>query len=408
MQVITYRTLAGSSLIALSALSTSTAMADAIADALTNGKAYGDFRLRYETVDQDNALKDADALTLRSRLGYKTGEVSGFSATMEFEDSRTVAGMDDYNNTIGDNTEYSVIADPETTELDQAFIQYKGQGLTSKLGRQALTYDNHRFVGDVGWRQDRQTFDGITFNYAGIEKLNLDYAYIEKRNRIFAEEKDINSKDHLFNGSFKTPVGKVTGYGYLLEEDQDLSTAIDTYGIRFAGAAGGDIQFLYSAEYATQEKSDDNKADFDTEYMLLEGGIQLRGISAKLGYEVLGSDDGKFGFATPLATLHKFNGWSDQFLDTPNEGLIDTYASVSGKLFGGSWVLSYHDFSADEDSAVSDDFGDEINISYAKKFGKHYNAGVKYAAYSADDPANGGAKTYVDTDKLWVWVGASF
>ena len=48
-----------------------------------------------------------------------------------------------------------------------------------------------------------------------------------------------------------------------------------------------------------------------------------------------------------------------------------------------------------------DDLGDEIDFLYAKKFGKHYNAGIKYAQYSAGD-------ILVDTDKLWVWVGASF
>ena len=31
-----------------------------------------DFRLRYEAVDQENALKDADALTLRTLLNFKT------------------------------------------------------------------------------------------------------------------------------------------------------------------------------------------------------------------------------------------------------------------------------------------------------------------------------------------------
>jgi hypothetical protein len=109
-----------------------------------------------------------------------------------------------------------------------------------------------------------------------------------------------------------------------------------------------------------------------------------------------------------LATLHKFNGWADQFLTTPDEGLVDMYASVSGKLLGGQWAVVYHDFSADEDSAISDDFGDEIDVSYTMGFGKHYYAGVKYAAYSAEDPANNGANNFADTDKFWIWAGAKF
>jgi hypothetical protein len=66
--------------------------------------------------------------------------------------------------------------------------------------------------------------------------------------------------------------------------------------------------------------------------------------------------------------------------------------------------LTYHDFSADEDTATIDDLGKEIDLVYSKKFGKHYNAGVKYATYDAGDQAAG----KVDTDKLWLWVGLNF
>ena len=58
------------------------AQADTIGDAVKSGTAYGDFRLRYESVDQDNAVDDATALTLRTKLGYTTAAVSGFSATL--------------------------------------------------------------------------------------------------------------------------------------------------------------------------------------------------------------------------------------------------------------------------------------------------------------------------------------
>ena len=60
-------------------------------------------------------------------------------------------------------------------------------------------------------------------------------------------------------------------------------------------------------------------------------------------------------FRTPLATLHKFQGWSDKFLVTPNAGLRDTYIGVKGKVQGIGWKLSWHDFGADEGGA---DFGD--------------------------------------------------
>ncbi|GAB3372499.1 alginate export family protein [Spongiibacter taiwanensis] len=401
--------LISASCVALAAMSSSNLMADAIADAITGGKAYGDLRLRYETVDQDtDAVDEAEALTLRTMIGYTTGSVEGFSATIEVEDSRIVAGGDAYSvPPTGFNTgEYSVIADPETTELDQGFIQYKNGIVTAKFGRQVLTYDGHRFVGHVGWRQDRQTFDGLTLAVTPTKELAINYAYITQRNRIFAEAADQDSKDHFINVAYTTPVGTLVGYSYMLENDFTGNDAtLDTYGASFTGSAGGDVKFLYAAEFATQT-FESGSTEYDADYMMLEGGVAVSGITVKLGYEVLGSDDGMYGFGTPLATLHKFNGWADMFIvptepsNSPDGGLVDTYLSIGGSLAGGSWAVVYHDFSADDDSTGPDAYGDEIDLVYSKKFGI-YNAGIKYSAYSADEYA-------VDTDKLWLWVGLSF
>ena len=351
-------------------------------------KATLDMNLRYENVDQ--GAKDADALTLRTRLTYQTATVDNFSAVIEFEDSRVVAGMDDYKFGPMDsgNTTDSVIADPETTELDQAFVQYKKDKFTAKVGRQVITLDGHRFVGHVGWRQDRQTFDAATFSYAASDKLNASYSYISKRNRIFGELADQDSSDHLLNVSYKTSVGKLVGYSYLL--DQDGGAEIDTYGVSLTGAKD---KLSYAFEYATQENG-----DYDADYIKLEGAYSFDKVKATLGYELLGSDNGMYGFTTPLATAHKFNGWADIFLGTPAVGLEDIYVTVAGKAAGGKWAVTYHDFSADEGSA---DLGSEIDAVYGKSFNKNYSGGIKLAMYSAGDSG-------VDTDKIWLWVGAKF
>lgn len=398
--------------IAISSIAVSSIASASVEDittALTSGKAYGDFRLRYEGVEQDNAAADANATTLRTRLGYTTSTYEGFSSTIEFEDSRVVAGQDDYDipgfarpaGYIAKDA--SVVADQETTELDQAFLQYKNDTLIAKAGRQVLTYDNHRYVGHVGWRQDRQTFDALSFAYTPMDDLELNYAYLDQRNRIFGEVADIDSKDHLINVSYKTSLGKISSYAYLLEETVS-EKAYDTFGVRFSGSTDIEgIRALYTAEYAYQEYENGSNT-LESDYMLIQGGAVLEGITGKIGYEVLGSDDGQYGFSTPLATLHKFNGWTDQFLNTPDQGLKDLYISVSGKIAGGKVVVAYHDFSADDSSSAADDLGSEIDILYAKKFGQNYSAGIKYGAYSAGDAASG----KVDTDKIWFWLGAKF
>ena len=372
-------------------------------DALSDSKASASFRLRYEGANQDNAVKDASALTLRTLLSFESGEYNGFSFKADLEDVTIVMGQGDY--TVGpagyNPGEYSVIADPETTELNQGYVQFKNDGLTVKAGRQIIALDGHRFVGHVGWRQDWQTYDAVSVNYKASDKLNAFYAYLTKRNRIFAEAADIDSKDHLLNVTYKDDFGKLTAYAYLLEMDNDTDNSLDTYGVSYAGAYKTDsVKWLYSAEFATQS-SEAAATDYTATYTMLEAGAVISGVTAKLGYELLGSDEGMYGFATPLATLHKFNGWSDQWLGTPTQGLQDVYVSAATKFAGGNWLFVYHDFSADEASTTVDDPGSEINIQYTTKIAEKFSFGAKYANYSAGD-------IKVDTDKLWVWIATKF
>ncbi|WP_246283084.1 hypothetical protein [Marinifaba aquimaris] len=101
--------------------------------------------------------------------------------------------------------------------------------------------------------------------------------------------------------------------------------------------------WFYSVEVA-QQTSESGGQEYDATYLSLAAGMKFDTLAVKLGYESLDSDDGQYGFATPLATLHKFNGCSDQFLNTPKQGLDGIHVSLTGKLFGGTWVLNYPQF----------------------------------------------------------------
>ncbi len=390
------------SALALSPLAHGADIADSIKKAFSEGTTYFDFRSRYEGVDQDNDLDDANALTLRSRVGFATAPINGLSGVVEFEDSRQIFGVDDYSvpATGFHLGKYSVIADPETTELDQAYLQYQKAGLTLRGGRQVIVLDNARFVGDVGWRQDRQTFDA-----AGIEwqhdMLSLSYHYIDQRNRIFADDADVDSDDHLLHASYDfAGIGKLVAYAYLLENQEIHGESLDTYGASFSGERGDQLKLTYALEYAYQSP-DSGTSDYDADYYSAAFGAKFEVFSVSLGYELLGSDDGEYGFSTPLATLHKFNGWADMFLATPAVGLSDVSLTATAAIGPGNLKLVYHDFQADEDSAALDDLGSEVDVSYAVKFAKHYQVGAKYANYNADDYG-------VDTQKWWLWFSAAF
>ncbi|MED5432308.1 MAG: alginate export family protein, partial [Pseudomonadota bacterium] len=146
---------------------TASAEEDAFITALKSGTPLLNMRLRYEEVDSDAFTEEGQALTLRTRLGYQSGKFYGFDVMGEFEDTHIVGQVDNY---APNQAGYPVIADPEVTELNRAAISYTGsnalEGFSAIYGRQRIIYDNARFVGNVGWRQDEQTFDGAKVDYA--------------------------------------------------------------------------------------------------------------------------------------------------------------------------------------------------------------------------------------------------
>ena len=353
--------------------------AESIAEAFQNGSTSVSFRLRFEDVDVGGVSNDA--LTLKSRLTYKTDTFNGFSALFEADDT-TVLGDEDYTG----------IADSEYTDVNQAYLAYSAADTTVKFGRQRILLDNQRFVGGVGFRQNEQTYDALTLTNKSLPDTTLFYGYISEVNNIFAS--DAKHETHLLNAKYTgLPFGTVTGYYYQIEPDA-AADSIDTFGVRFTGSQpAGDAKLLYTAEYATQDQNNGSKPD----YYVLEGGVSVSGVTAKLGFEVLESDNG-VGFNTPLATKHKFQGWADKFLGTPGTGIEDLYLTVGTKVAGVKLLAVYHDFEAETTSA---DLGSEFGLVVAKKFGKNYGLSLKYADYSAGD-------TGVDTDKLWLTATAKF
>ncbi|MCF6210816.1 MAG: hypothetical protein L3J88_07930 [Gammaproteobacteria bacterium] len=374
---------------------------DNLTAALTGGKATLDMRVRYEGVNQDNARDDATALTVRTRLGYKTGNFMNVSGFLEMSNVTSLTADEDYNSKTNGNAAYSVIADPTNTIVNRAHLDYTGiPDTTLRYGQQRIIYDNTRFIGNVGWRQTEQTYTAFRFTNKSLSDTSLDYAYLSNRYTILAGNADLSA--HLLNASYDgLSFGKLTGYAYLLEFPDAATSSSKTLGLRFSGATSGDFKFMYTVEYADQSDYKDGASSIDATYTRLEGGVGISGISVTVGYEMLGSNNGNYGFSTPLATLHGQNGWADQFLSTPADGLIDTTLKVAGKLAGVKLVGVYHNYSADEGSA---DYGSELDFLAAMKFGKNYSVGLKLASYKAGDAGTG----KVDTDKLWLWAGLTF
>lgn len=371
------------------------------AEAFANGKLSLNLRLRYEDVSQTGLL-DGEALTLRARLGFTTAPWQGWKAMLEAEgiaaadgDSYSQAGLNP------GGTGHAVIADPEMSEINQAWLAYTFDHTTTTLGRQRLVLDNARFIGDVGWRQNMQTYDAFVVQDKTLPKTTLTYAYLSQINRVFGPDHaqgKWQSDSHLFNASYAGwAAGTLTGYAYLLDFSNSAVNSCATYGASFAGGTPltPDVKLTYRAEVATQSDYRVSPLSYTAGYHLFEAGLALKSASLTLGDEVLGSDH-NVGFKTPLATLHAVNGWADLFLTTPAAGLRDTYARVTADLPGKvAFLGSYHQFDTD---AGGTDLGNETDLQLSHKFNPQFTALVKFADFHRTSLA------YPNVQKFWAQV----
>lgn len=446
-------TLLPTSLLALSIISLS-ASADTtkeIEDALnfyhygSNGAIKADINYRYENVNQDQgpkipgskqSVETANANTMRLRIGALSPTFHSFQGYAEYQGN--YAMQDEYDQgVLGRNRSFSVVQDPDRSNLDQLWLGYKGIDDTLlKFGRQRIKYDDDRFIGNVGWRQLEQTYDSITLlnNNQTIFGLTINAAYLGHLQDPLGQNLKLSAP--LVNLNYKIPDwGNLIAYGYWLDF-QDKSQAAkssQTYGLRFDGKSPqfyDAINFLYTAEWGNQSDYADNPNHYSADRINLMGGFSAFDFTVQGAMEQLdGHGNGKVirdskgniiaadpssnqTFNTPLGTNHAFQGWSDIIknpIGNPNplasaalgQGIRDIFATISYKMWNDSLILSgiRHDF-YDDTGGIK--FGSEWDISALKKLGKHYSILFKYADFNTNNSG------FTDTQKLWVQGNITF
>ncbi len=371
-----------------------------------------DLRYRYEGVHQDGIPLSADANTLRLRANLTTGELNGFSGLLELDHVASI-GARQFNDTRNGMTAYPVVADPEGTELNQAWLQFTPRvGTRLRLGRQQLDLDNQRFVGSSEWRQNEQTLDALRIETTSLRGLTVNYAFVDRVNRVYGPDSGtppeaFDGANHLLNVKLhNVAAGSLVAYAYFLDFDDAPQLSSRSVGTRYEGTRTmrERLSFGWALEYARQQDAGDNPLRVDASYALLELHVKHGDADFHVGRELLSgvrgtvNPDSSPAFQTPLATLHKWQGWADKFLTTPSAGIEDTYAGIAVKRAAWRAQAVWHDFSAD---ATGVQYGSELDVLVAGTVVKRLEVLLKYADYRADEG-------FTDTRKFWVQLGMSF
>ncbi|MBU2738238.1 alginate export family protein [Acidithiobacillus concretivorus] len=394
-------------------LAGSWANADTLSDAITQGQVHLDFRPRYEFMSQDGK-KDANAFTVQTLLGLSSKPIAGFSADLQFIN---VAGIiNHYNSLRNDKTAYSVIPDPDESNVNQAYLQYAGiPRWKLRAGRQEINLDDERFVGAVGFRQTPQTFDSVSISGKPLKGLTIYGAYIWRIKNILNE--NVPSQTILSEISWSPSSlmhAQAFGYWYGNQAHSAIPGAAacflsgnaqvcnsQTLGLRVGGVIPltHAIKLPYDLSYARQLPYDGGSAAINAAYYHLSAGLALPSVALHANYMVMGANpQGIYGFQTPLATKHAFNGWAEVFLTTPPKGLRSLYFTATGKIMKTQLMATYYDFHADHGAAH---YGNELDLSITHGFSRHWSAGVQYADYRRSSYG-------VDTEGAWVFVDAKF
>jgi hypothetical protein len=367
---------------------------DALLDAFTGGHATIEERARVQFVNQVGK-SGAAALTLRSLIGFSTKPVDGLSATVQFLNVADLTSS--YNSGANGKTRYAAILDPSVTNLNQANIAYTGISETiATIGRQIINLDDVRFVGNVDFRQNMQTFDAVTAANKTIDNLKVQGSYIWGIKNIL--NRHIPTQTYLVEGWY-TPTKEVQldafGYWY---GNEAKTVILGAAGCGLAGAAACNSRTLgarihgtvplpqaisleYKGTYAAQDPYDGGSALIDADYVQASVKAIWNGYFIGAEYMLMGSNsNGTYAFQTPLATKHAFNGWDEIFLTTPAKGLQAEQINIGGKVLGANLIAKYYDFKSDYRGLS---YGHEWDLSATYQFSTHWLIGAEYAAYTA-------------------------
>lgn len=432
-------------------------------DAIKEGKNMTNFRLRYESVDQNayqpapNAnekLDRAEAWTLRSLVGWQTAPFHNFSFAGQL--INVTKFQDDFNDRDHNvpqpgHSNFPVVADPDYTGVNQLYVDWTGIRNTKiRAGRQQVNLDNVRFIGDIGFRQVMQVFDGVSVLNKSIPDTEVYLAHFGKVRQINTMLRDTNIE--IANAKYRiSPSESLVGYGYFLDapnlaqnggsptanpllagagnglgassDTPSTSTATTnasnrTLGLRLDGVHKIDDNWkgLYTAEYAKQDNYKGGSDLIDAHYYKFGGGAMYSNWSLRIDQELLSSNGGRYGFQTPLGTNHLFQGWADLFLITPRQGIRDTYITAAGSIEKAKLMAEYHDFRSDENFTTiggksADHYGTELDFSVAYPVTDKFNAKLEYAKFNEDDVYGTSIKAATrkpDTEKVWVTMMYTF
>ena len=312
-----------------------------------------------------------------------------------------------------------LIADPDSLGLNRLQVACGDAAgpATLTLGRQAILWDDQRFVGAVGWRQNDQTFDAALLRLGQPAQTQLELAALGQVNRIYGFDTPAADLARWKGDSQLARLVHAPAPGHTLalvalnlRFDEAVRFDSRSLGLEWRGAgderAGWKPAWILG--YAVQSDAGAGPVGYQARYFRARGEVARAGWKLALGHELLGSDHGLEAFQFPLGTNHLYQGYADLFLTTPRDGLRDLHLVVETPAdpLGLTHRLAYHRFATDFDSR---ELGWEVDWNLRLALGPRASLLLALAFYDGDGTqASTPTNTQVDNKRASLQFDYAF
>lgn len=293
-----------------------------------------------------------------------------------------------------------------------------------KIGRQEISYDDQRILGNVDWMQQARSHDAAIIKYRSNKstKIDIGFAYNAQGETLYNTEYLIDNYKTFQYIWFSDEFNKVNLSLLFLNNGMPFNESRNSQAVVFSQTYGG--RFVYKSTPLSYNASlyyqgGKNKYDkalsagyiaADVSYSLPSeftfglSGEYLSGTSSK--DQILGHSD--YSFKPFYGTNHKFNGWMDYFYVGSymyGNGLFDISLPLTKKTDKFTFNLIPHYFLAA--AKVSQEQTDETWKDFSNNLGAEIDFSVNYN-FSEDLNISGGYSQMIATETLSILKGGNY
>jgi len=322
-------------------------------------------------------------------------------------------------------------ADKNAIAVFEAWAQYDfDTNWSARLGRQVLSYDNQRILGEIDWAQQGQSHDAAVISFhPKNNQLDLGFALNANAENLVAPTTAYTTTyKSLQYAWYHTQFSKLNMSFLLMNTGYEFAKTLTDLEVDYKQTFGTYLSYTENkwdvnlGLYGQSGKSSDNNVN--AYYAGANLGYALTGkFKTSLGYEFLSGKNQNdtstdYKSFTPLfGTNHGFNGFMDYFYvgnHQNNVGLSDAFLKLNYTQNKWQFSLTPHLFSAPNtvldafDNKMDSYLGTELDFTTIYALKKDITASAGYSQMFGSTTLERLKGGNASNTNNWIWIMVSF